>query len=287
VSGYIESILIFMGINIIMALSLYLPFSAGQISLAQAGFMAIGAYTSSVLTRDYGVSFYPSLLIGALAAGATGVLVGFPAIRIKGIYLLLLTLAFGEMVRVFFLNFSPTGAASGMGGMELKTTLLNVYAVVGLLILFFYRLRASRMGRALEAMREDEVAAEATGINIIRAKLTAFGLGAFMAGVGGALYAHYALYLESSTFGVLLAIEIFVFVVFGGSEVFWGAIIGAALLTIIPEAVRFLKDFRMMFYGSIIVILMIFRPQGLIDRTLIDSITGYLKQKFLPLGGGG
>lgn len=249
--------------------------------------MAIGAYSSSVLTRDCGVSFYPSLLIGGLLAGATGVLVGFPAIRIKGIYLLLLTLAFGEMVRVFFLNFTPTGAASGMGGMELRTTLLNVYAVVGLLVLFFSRLRGSRMGRALESMQEDEVAAEATGINIIRAKLTAFGLGAFMAGLGGALYAHYALYLDSSTFGFLLAIEIFVFVVFGGTEVFWGAVVGAALLTIIPEAVRFLKDFRMMFFGTIIVILMIVRPQGLIDRKLIDTIAGYVKQKLLTGGGAG
>ncbi len=283
-SGYAESILIFTGINIIMALSLYLPFSAGQISLAQAGFMAIGAYTSSLLTRDWGVPFYPALVLGGVLAASTGVLVGFPAIRIKGIYLLLLTLAFGEMVRVFFLNFSPTGGASGMGGMELKTNLVNVYVIVGLLILFFSRLRGSRMGRALESMRDDEVAAEATGVNIVRAKLVAFGVGAFMAGRGGGLYAHYALYIDSSKFGFLVAVEFFVFVVFGGLEVFWGAVVGAVLLTTIPEAVRFLKDFRMVFFGSTIVILMIVRPQGLLDKRLVDGIARRAR-RFLMIRG--
>jgi branched-chain amino acid transport system permease protein len=130
-------------------------------------------------------------------------------------------------------------------------------------------------------MREDEIAAETTGINIIRAKLIAFGVGAFMAGLGGGLYAHYALYLDSSHFGFLLAVEIFVFVVFGGMEVFWGAVVGALLLTIIPEAVRFLKDFRMIFFGAVIVIFMIVRPQGLIDRQLIDAIAGCLREKLL------
>jgi branched-chain amino acid transport system permease protein len=247
--------------------------------------MAIGAYASSILTRDFGVPFYPALLAGGLLAGGTGVLVGFPAIRIKGIYLLLLTLAFGEMIRVFFLNFTPTGAASGMGGMELETNLANVYVSVGLLMLFFFRLRGSRMGRAFESMREDEVAAEAIGINIVRAKLIAFGIGAFVAGIGGALYAHYALYLESSHFGFLLAVEFFVFVVFGGLEVFWGAVVGAVLLTIIPEAVRFLKDFRMVFFGGVIVIFMIVRPQGLIDRQLVDDIARHVKRSLSMVGG--
>jgi len=279
-SGYVESILIFTGINIIMALSLYLPFSAGQISLAQAGFMSIGAYVSSILTRDFGCPFYLALFLAGLLSSMTGVLVGFPAIRIKGIYLLLLTLAFGEMVRVFFLNFQPTGGASGMGGMDLKTNLINVYTIVALLIAFFYRLCGSRMGRAFESMREDEIAAEVTGINVVKAKLTAFGVGAFIAGIGGGLYAHYALYIDSPKFGFLLAIEFFVFVVFGGTEIFWGSIVGATLLTLIPEAVRFLRDWRMIFYGMVIVTLMIVRPQGLIDNKLVDGIKRYTKNLF-------
>lgn len=279
-SGYVESILIFNGINIIMALSLYLPFSAGQISLAQAGFMAIGAYTSSILTRDFALPFYPALFLGGLLSALTGVLVGFPALRIKGIYLLLLTLAFGEMVRVFFLNFEPTGAASGMGGMELKTNLFNVYSIVALLILFFHRLSGSRMGRAFESMREDEVAAEVTGVNIVKAKLTAFGVGAFIAGLGGGLYAHYAMYIDSTKFGFLLAVEFFVFVVFGGIEIFWGPVAGATLLTLIPEVVRFLKDWRMIFFGSVIVVMMILRPQGLVDKKLIEAINQHTKKGF-------
>jgi branched-chain amino acid transport system permease protein len=279
-SGYIESVLVFNGINIIMALSLYLPFSAGQISLAQAGFMAIGAYTSSILTLYFGFPFYIALLLGGLLSAMTGVLVGFPAIRIKGIYLLLLTFAFGEMVRVFFLNFEPTGGASGMGGMELKTNLVNVYTIVAILIFFFHRLSKSRMGRAFESMREDEIAAEVTGINIVKAKLISFGVGAFIAGIGGGLYAHYAMYIDSPKFGFLLAVEFFVFAVFGGVEIFWGPIVGATLLTLIPEMVRFLSEWRMIFYGLVIVVLMIVRPQGLIDKKLVNEITGYGRKFF-------
>ena len=274
-SGYVESILVFNGIHIIMALSLYLPFSAGQISLAQAGFMAIGSYTSSVLTLYFGFPFYIALFLGGLISAMTGVLVGFPAIRIKGIYLLLLTLAFGEMVRVFFLNFEPTGGASGMGGMELKSNLVNVYTIVAVLIIFFHRLSKSRMGRAFESMREDEIAAEVMGINIVKAKLISFGVGAFIAGIGGGLYAHYAMYIDSPKFGFLFAVEFFVFVVFGGVEIFWGPIVGATLLTLIPEMVRFLSDWRMIFYGLVIVGLMIVRPQGLIDKKLVNEITRY------------
>ncbi len=279
-SSYIESILIFNGIHIIMALSLYLPFSAGQISLAQAGFMAIGAYASSVMTLFWGFPFYIALFLSGLLSAMTGVLVGFPAIRIKGIYLLLLTLAFGEMVRVFFLNFEFTGGASGMGGMDLQTNFVNVYTIVAILIIFFYRLSKSRMGRAFESMREDELAAEVMGINIVKAKLLAFGVGAFIAGLGGGLYAHYVMYIDSPKFGFLLAVEFFVFVVFGGMEIFWGPIIGTTLLTLIPEVVRFLKEWRMIFYGLVIVVLMIVRPQGLIDKKLVDDITRYAKKLF-------
>ncbi len=283
-SGYIESILVFNGIHIIMALSLYLPFSAGQISLAQAGFMAIGSYASSVLTLHFGFPFYIALFLGGLLSALAGVLIGFPAIRITGIYLLLLTLAFGEMVRVFFLNFEYTGGASGMGGMELKTNLINVYSIVAILIVFFHRLDKSRMGRAFASMREDEVAAEVMGINIIKAKLIAFGVGAFIAGIGGGLYAHYAMYIDSPKFGFILAVEFFVFVVFGGVEIFWGPILGATLLTLLPETVRFLSEWRMIFYGLVIVVLMILRPQGLIDKKLVNWIAKRTQNPFRRKG---
>jgi branched-chain amino acid transport system permease protein len=277
-SGYIESILIFTGINIIMALSLYLPFCAGQISLGHAGFMAIGAYASSALTLYFGFPFYLALLLAGLISGASGALVALPAIRIKGVYLLLLTLAFGEMVRVFFLNFKPTGSASGLGGMEFKTHLANVYILVMILLVFFYRISKSRMGRAFASMREDEAAAEVMGINIITAKLTVLTVGAFIAGLGGGLYAHYAMYIDSPKFGFHLAVEFFVFVVFGGMEIFWGPIVGATLLTLIPETVRFLNDWRMIFYGVVIMIMMIVRPQGLVDKKLVTDITNYLRR---------
>src|SRR3954452_19656045 len=156
---YIESILIFTGINIVLALSLYLPISAGLLSLGQGGFMAIGAYASAYLTTELHWPFAVALLSGGLAAGAVGFLVGVPSLRIKGVYLIILTMGFGEIVRVFFLNFEPTGAASGLGGIPASTSLPLVLGIVALLLLAFVQLRGSRLGRVLEAVREDELAA--------------------------------------------------------------------------------------------------------------------------------
>src|SRR3954452_1149306 len=167
---YIESILIFTGINIVLALSLYLPISAGLLSLGQGGFMAIGAYASAYLTTELHWPFAVALLSGGLAAGAVGFLVGVPSLRIKGVYLVILTMGFGEIVRVFFLNFEPTGAASGLGGISGHTTLPLLGAIVFLLLAGFWQLRRSRIGRAIAAVREDELAAEITGINLTRVK---------------------------------------------------------------------------------------------------------------------
>src|SRR3954451_15006408 len=161
---YTESVLIFTGINMVLALSLYLPISAGLLSLGQGGFMAIGAYVSAYLTSQPGLPFIPSMLAGSAAAGVVGAAIGFPALRIKGVYLIILTMGFGEIVRVFFLNFEPTGASSGLGGIPASTTLPLVLGVVVLLLLAFVQLRGSRLGRVLEAVREDELAAETTGI---------------------------------------------------------------------------------------------------------------------------
>ncbi len=268
-----------------MALSLYLPFCAGQISLGHAGFMAIGAYTSSALTLFFQFPFYPALLIGGLMSGVAGALVALPAIRIKGIYLLLLTLAFGEMIRVLFLNLPYTGAASGLGGMELKTNLSNVYILIGILIVFFHKLSKSRMGRAFASMREDEEAAEVMGINIMTGKLLVLTIGALIAGLGGGLYAHYAMYIDSPKFSFHLAVEFFVFVVFGGMEVFWGPIVGAVILTLVPETVRFLSDWRMIFYGILIIVMMVVRPQGLVDQHLVARISAVVDRIFFKKRG--
>ena len=266
IDQYTESVLIFLGINIVLALSLALPVSAGLLSLGQGGFMAIGAYVSALLTVWWKVPFPIALIAGGLVAAVAGLAVGFPALRIKGVYLLILTMGFGEIVRIFFLNFEPTGAASGFGGIRQSTTLGGVAVTVVVLLLFFLQVRRSRVGRAIEALREDELAAEVMGIDLTHLKLAAFSLGALMAGVGGALYAHYALFIDSAQFGFHRSAEIFIIVLLGGMGSFWGAVAGAMAVTLLPEVLRVIQEWRMTFFGTLLVAMMIWRPWGLIGR---------------------
>jgi len=211
-------VLIQLGINLILALSLYFPLSAGQLSLGQGGFMAIGAYVASWLTAVLGWPWPVAFAVGAAAAGAVGALVGLPALRVRGIYLVLMTMAFGEIVRVFFLNFAPTGAAQGFRGMPFVTSLPVV------------------------------------------------------AGLAGALWAHYVQFIEPEEFGFARSVMPFTFVVVGGIETFWGALVGAAVLTVLPEWLRFLKEWRLALYALAMLAVMIVRPQGLIDHRLLAAM---------------
>lgn len=270
ISAYWESVLMFTGLNMILALGCFVPLSAGLPSLGQAGYMGVGAYTAATLTVSAGAPFWAAVLAGGLVAGALGLLTGFPALRVRGLYLVIMTWGFAETIRVFFLNFEPTGGARGLGGIAPETTLPTVYAVVAVLLVFCHRLARSRMGRAWQAIKEDELAAEALGASLTREKLKAFSLGAFVTGVGGALYAHYALYIESDTFNFFRSAEILFFCVLGGDTVYWGPVVGAALLTILPEMFRVLQDWRLEFYGSVLILMMIVRPHGLMTRPRAD-----------------
>lgn len=270
---YLISVATIAGIHIIMALSFYLPLITGQVSLAQAGFMAIGAYGSAVCTAKWGVPYLPAVLFGGVLAGLVGFILGLPALRIKGIYLLLLTLGFGEIVRVIFINLEYVGAAAGFPSIPYqKYTGLYAYAVVLVLIIFFSRLRKSRMGRALQAVGDDETAAEIVGVNITSAKLMAFSVGAFIAGIGGGILAHYQEYIEPLMFGVMHAIEFLVFTIFGGIQIFWGPIFGAFVLTLIPEFFRAIQNWRMELFGLLLIVMMIIRPQGVIGLDTIQEI---------------
>ena len=263
---YIESILIFTGINIILALSLYLPISAGLLSLGQGGFMAIGAYTAAYLTTELHWPFVVALLCGGLAAGLVGFVVGIPSLRIKGVYLVIMTLGFGEIVRVFFLNFEPTGAASGLGGIPTYTTLPIVLVVVALTLLLCFQIRNSRIGQAIEAVREDELAAEVVGINLTRIKVAVFGLGSFVAGIGGGLFAHYATFIDPAQFAFQRSAEIFIMVLLGGMGNFTGAALGAVVVTVLPEVLRLghAQEWRMTVFGALLIAIMIVRPWGLL-----------------------
>jgi len=270
---YLISVATIAGIYIIMALSFYMPFMTGQISLGQAGFMAIGAYGSAVCSVKWGIPYVPAVLIGGIFAGIVGILVGLPALRIKGIYLLLLTLGFGEIVRVVAINLKYTGAAEGFPGIPYqKHTLLYAYGMVLILIIFFSRLRRSRMGRAFQAVGSDENAAEIIGVNIVSAKLLAFSVGAFMAGVGGGIFAHYQEYVEPLMFDIMHAIEFLIFAIFGGIQIFWGPIFGALVLTFVPEFLRAIQEWRMELYGALLIVMMIIRPQGVIGLDTVQAL---------------
>ena len=273
ISPYVESILIFSGINILLALSWYVPHCAGLISMGQGGFMAIGAYVSAYLSLN-GMPFYLSLSIGAIASCVISVIVGLPAIRIKGLYWILSTIGFGEIVRIFFLNFEPTGSAKGLGGMLPHTTLLNVYLTIAIVMFFVSLINTSHFGRSMEAVLEDEDAAETLGVNITNTKLLAFSIGGFIAGLGGGYYAHYALYIDSDNFGILRSVEILIYPLVGGVATVWGGVLGALLLTSLTEALRVARDFRMEIYGGIIVLTMIFRPQGFLGKYTISWKSG-------------
>ena len=273
ISPYMESILMFAGINILLAISWYVPASAGLISMGQGGFMAIGAYVSAYLSLN-GIQFYVALSMGAITSCAVSALVGLPAIRIKGLYLILLTIGFGEIVRIFFLNFEPTGSAQGLGGMFPHTTLLNVYLTVAIVLYFIHLINNSHFGRAMEAVLEDEDAAETLGVNITATKLLAFSIGGFIAGLGGGFYAHYALYVHSDNYGILRSVEILIYPLVGGIASLWGGVLGALLLTSLTEALRVARDFRMEIYGAIIVLTMIFRPQGFLNKYTISLKSG-------------
>jgi branched-chain amino acid transport system permease protein len=268
-----------MGINILLALSVYAILTTDQLSLGNTGFMAIGAYVSAYLTVKSGFPLVPALIIGALTASVIGLLIGIPALRLKGIYLVMATLGFGEMVRTFFLNFEPTGGASGFRG-PMGSSLILIYGFVLVFVVFFWLLSRSRLGRSLDAVRDDPEVASTMGLDVTHLKVWAFWLGAFIAGAAGGLYAHHMFYIESSNFNFLLATMIVLYVILGGMETFWGAVAGAIIFSILPEVLRFMKDWRLSFYGAVLVTMMIVRPSGIITREMARNFEEWLGRIF-------
>ena len=258
------------GINMIMGLSMFLPMTVGQLSFGQAGFMSIGAHIAVVLTLYAGVPFPLALLSAGIGTGLVGFLLGVPVLRLRGLLLALVTFAFAQVVEVFFLNFKPTGAAEGIKGIFPYTDLWYVFGFLALVIIFLTRMRTSRMGRAFEAVKLDETAAEAMGISVTRAKLTAFAAGAFVAGVGGGLYAHHALFIQYDNFDFKRGVDIATYMVLGGMDVFYGPLLGAFIITYLSTALQFLADWRWEVWGSIMILVMIFRPQGILGRDTLN-----------------
>lgn len=310
INPYYNQIIIYCGINIVLATSLNLINGyTGQFSLGHAGFMAIGAYVSAALSTYLAPSligilgdgvigrsiwFILVLLMGGCGAAIAGIIVGVPSLRLKGDYLAITTLGFSEIIRVVIQNLSSIGASQGFRGvyiydngvksLEMVPELNNVsyhfydipkytdffwaFLVVAIIIFGITNLMRSTYGRGFIAVKDDEIAAEAMGINTTKFKVTAFILGAFFAGVAGGLYSHFLQYINPEDFNFLKSIEIVAMVILGGMGSTLGVVIAAIVLTILPELLRDVQQYRMIIYALLLIIMMLLRPQGLFGLKL-------------------
>lgn len=276
--------------TIIMVTSLNLLVGImGEFSLGHAGFMSVGAYASAVLTNaiasaGFGIPkfllFLLAILIGGIAAAITGVLVGIPTLKLRGDYLAIVTVAFAEIIRVAFTNFEITGGGRTMSGIAKLSSFYWVFWVTVVCVAIMYMFIRSRFGRTVKAIREDYVAASASGVNVTFYKVMTFTVSAFFAGVAGAIYAHYMTAMIPTSFNFMYSAEFLTEVIIGGTGSMTGSIIGAAFLSALPEAMRAFARYRMLGYSVVLVLIMIFRPGGIFGTwefslgRVIDKVTG-------------
>lgn len=280
-SRYWQGILNLICINMIMAVSLNLTVGVlGQINLGHAGFMAIGAYSAGLFLKTGIVTGLPafvlSLIVGGFVAAIFGILIGLPVLRLTGDYLAIVTLAFGEIIRVLIENLDFTGGAQGLAGIPTTKDFWKFFFMAVFVITMIFTWAESRHGRTVLSIRDNELAAEACGINITRYKTQAFTLSAIFAGIAGALYAQNIGVLAANIFNYNKSFDYLVMVVLGGMGSITGAIFSSIGLTIIPELLKPLAEWRMVIYAIILIVVMIFRPQGLLGRKEF-SIRRFLK----------
>ena len=261
-----SNLVLTLGTNALLALSIYLTLSCGMLAIANAAFMGIGAYTSAILTMNFGLPFPLVLAAGMGAPALIAYVIGKPTLRLSGVYLAMATLAFGEVVRIALLNAeSLTGGALGLNGIPQSTQWWHVLLALTLTLAALWRLRHSRVGRAFESIKEDETAAGLMGINVASFKMLAFLLGAAIAGLAGALNAHLTFFISPGEYGFDRAVDILTMTILGGISSLTGPVIGAFMLTLLPELLRSFKDFRLVVNGFILVLIVLFLPRGIWD----------------------
>lgn len=281
-NNFYSNTLIFMAINIMLAVSLHLVIGiTGQFSLGHAGFLAVGAYVSAIMTMKLDLPFFAAILIAGIVAALAGLVVGIPSLRLRGDYLAIATLGFAEIIRIIFMNMDYVGEAAGMQVTHL-TTWTYTFICLFVTILVIVNFTNSRHGRACIAIRENEIAADAMGINTTYYKVLAFAIGSFFAGVAGALYAHNFYIIQPSNFGFLKSIDILIYVVLGGLGSLSGAIVATILLTIVSTFLQDYPETRMIIYSLVLIIVMLYRPKGLMGKM---EFTDYLKMWMRPKGG--
>lgn len=265
-TAYDEAVTIQVGIAILLALGYWVNAATGKFSFGHAAFMGIGAYTASILTLKFEWSLEVAMLVSGLTAAVAGAFIGWIALRLSILYLAIITFAFAEIVMILLDSWDYVGGASGLFGMR-GTTIPLVAICIGVVIVYLFFLTRSRKGLSYEAIREDEQAARACGLGVTRISVEAFAVSAAITGVAGALSAHETLIITPSQFGAPQSLLIILFVVLGGVQYFWGAIVGAVVLTMLPIWFDFLEDYYQITYGLLFVVLMILRPQGIIGRS--------------------
>jgi branched-chain amino acid transport system permease protein len=284
---YAASILVLIGINVVLAVSLNLVNGhTGQFSLGHAGFMAAGAYASAMATLSFapvlaaagpwaeGVLFAGSLLLGGAVAALCGLLVGLPSLRLRGDYLAIVTLGFGEIIRVVIQNTESLGGARGLEGIRPYTNLFWTFAVAAVTVYVVACLVNSTYGRGFVAVRDDEIAAELMGVHTVKYKVVAFVVGAFFAGLAGALYAHFITFIAPEGFNFLKSVDVVVMVILGGMGSTPGVVAAAILLTLLNEGLRDFEQYRMIVFALLLIVIMIVRPQG-----LLGNFRGWPKRK--------
>lgn len=288
------TILKFIGINIIAAVSLNLVTGLlGQLVLGHAGFMLVGAYAAAMFCNNVelplGLSLSIGLLLAGLLAAASGILIGIPALRLRGDYLAIITLGFGEIIKTVALTVKFTNGAKNYYGFPTfsakhePAALFNfIFLIAAFVIFFSYTFGTSRAGRAVLSIREDEIAAESSGINTTYYKLLTFAFSAFFAGIAGGLLAHQLGLVSPGDYGFAKSVDILMMVVLGGMGSITGSVISASVLTLLPELLRGFAQYRMLIYSVVLILVMLFRPKGLLGRSEIKVLPAYQKV-FAPL----
>ena len=273
-----QNTLITMCINIMLAVSLHIILGiTGQFSIGHAGFMAVGAYVSAICTMQLELPFITGILLGAIVAALAGLLVGIPTLRLKGDYLAIATLGFAEIIRIIFLNIEYVGGAAGMQ-ITHQTTWTYAFFGVFITILVISNFTNSRHGRACISIREDEIAADAMGINTTYYKVVAFAIGSFFAGVAGAIYAHNFYIIQPTTFGFLKSFDILIFVVLGGLGSLSGSVIAAIFLTFVSTYLQGFPETRMIIYSLVLILVMLYRPSGLLGTKEVTDLFKFGKR---------
>lgn len=288
ISRYQTNILTLICINIILAVSLNVTVGClGQITIGHAGFMSVGAYAAALFTKSGIVEGLPgyflALIIGGAVAGVVGIIIGIPALRLNGDYLAIITLAFGEIIRVLIEYFDFTGGAQGLRSIPRYNKIEIIFIIMVVCVMMMFSLMTSRHGRAVLSIRDDEIASGASGVNTTYYKTFAFTVSAVFAGIAGAVYAHHLGILGAKQFDFNYSINILTMVVLGGMGSFTGSVLSAIVLTIVPEMLREFSDYRMIVYSLLLILTMIFRPTGLLGRKEFQ-ITKVI-ERFMKKGG--